>query len=341
MLWGQREVSVVTSMVSSFRVMVEPQEGGTYQEMLVLARRAERLGFGGFFRADHYHPMNVPLTSDATDCWAVLAGLARDTSTIRLGSLVSPMTFRHPSEFAKIVATVDQMSGGRLEVGMGAGWFEQEHIAYGLPFLSAGGRLDRLEESLEVCTRLWGDGPASFEGKLFQLKEAPGHPKPLQRPHPPIIIGGGGGTRRTPRLAARFADEFNFYGAVELNLASGERKVFALSRQRVLDACREIGRDPGTLRFSWAGPTVVGADEQDLRRRAQIRLDYNGQRDEVGGWIERMRSHGMFVGTVDQVADQIRELAGAGCTRWYLELVPVDDHGMLDLIANELAPRCA
>src|SRR5687768_15296698 len=150
--------------------MVEPQEGGTYEDMLALAQRAEALGFDGFFRSDHYHPMNVPLTSDATDAWAVLAGLARDTERVRLGTMVSPMTFRHPSELAKVVATVDQMSGGRIEVGMGAGWFEKEHVAYGIPFPGPAGRVDRLEESLEVCTRLWGDGPATFEGKLFSLK---------------------------------------------------------------------------------------------------------------------------------------------------------------------------
>ena len=318
--------------MSDFCVMVEPQEGGTYEEMLDLAQRAEKFGFGGFFRSDHYHPMNVPLESDSTDAWAVLAGLARDTGTIRLGTMVSPMTFRHPSELAKVVATVDRMSGGRIEVGMGAGWFEKEHTAYGLPFPDAKGRVDRLEESLEVCTRLWGDGPATFEGELFSLKDAPGHPKPVQRPRPPIIIGGGG-PKRTPALAARFADEFNVFG--------GDKNVFVERKQRVADACQQIGRDPSALRYTWAGPTIVGTDEGDLRRRSQRRLDYNNQSDEVGGWIQDMRSHGMFIGTVDQVAAQIRELQDAGCQRWYFQLVPVADDGMLEIIANDLAPRLA
>ncbi len=322
----------MANVLSSFAVMLEPQEGGTYEEMLGLARRAERLGFGGFFRSDHYHPMNVPLTSDATDAWAILAGLARETETIRLGTMVSPMTFRHPSEFAKVVATVDQMSGGRIEIGMGAGWFAKEHLAFGLPFPPPAGRFDRLEESLEVCTRLWGDGASSFEGKLFSLKEAPGHPKPVQRPHPPIIIGGGG-KRRTPALTARFANECNVFG--------GDRSVFVERQQRVIEACGRIGRDPAELRFSWAGPTIVGTDERDVRRRSQRRLDYNGQSDEVGGWIESMRSHGMFIGTVDQVAEQIAELQRVGCSRWYFQLVPVQDDGMLEIIASELAPRCA
>jgi F420-dependent oxidoreductase-like protein len=318
--------------LASFNVMVEPQEGGTYQDLLELAQRAEALGFGGFFRSDHYHPMNVPPSSDATDAWAVLAGLARETRTIRFGSMVSPMTFRHPSEFAKIVATVDQMSGGRLDVGLGAGWYEKEHLAYGLPFPPPKERVDRLEESLEVCTRLWGDGFASFEGKLFQLQQAPGHPKPVQRPHPPIIIGGKG-PRRVPRLAARFADEFNSFG--------GDSTVFTERKQRVEQACREIGRDPAQLRFSWTGPTIVGADERDLRRRAHVRLDYNGQSDEVDDWIANMRSNGMLVGTVEQVADQIAALEQVGCSRWYFQFVPIDDHGMLELIANQLAPRLA
>ncbi len=322
----------MASIRSSFFTMVEPQEGGTYEELLALARRTEQLGLGGFFRSDHYHPMNVPLTADSTDAWATLAGLARETRAIRLGTMVSPMTFRHPSEFAKIVATVDRMSGGRIEVGMGAGWFEKEHTAYGIPFPDARGRVDRLEESLEVCTRLWADGMPSYEGKLFVLRDAPAHPKPVQRPHPPIIVGGGG-ARRTPMLAARFADEFNVFGATP--------DVFATRKQRVLDACARIGRDPSTIRFTWAGPTVVGTDLQDLRRRSRRRLDYNHQQDDVDEWIESMRAHGTFVGTVDQVADQISALKRLGCSRWYFQFVPIDDDGMLEIVADDLAARVA
>ncbi|MCC6178682.1 MAG: LLM class F420-dependent oxidoreductase [Chloroflexi bacterium] len=311
--------------------MLEPQEGGTYDEMLDLARRAEALGFGGFFRSDHYHPMNVPLTTDSTDAWTVLAGLARDTRRLRLGTMVSPMTFRYPGEFAKIVATVDRMSGGRIEVGMGAGWMEKEHVAYGLPFPDAKGRMDRLEDALEICTRLWSDGIGkSYEGKQFSIKDAPGYPKPVQRPHPPIIIGGGG-ARRTPSLTARFADECNVFG--------GGPAQFTERKQRVEAACRKIGRDPATLRYTWAGPTIVGTDEADLRRRCQIRLDYNNEKDDVGEWIERMRSHGMFIGTIGQVAEQIEALKAVGCTRWYFQFVPVNDYGMLDLIASDLAPK--
>jgi F420-dependent oxidoreductase-like protein len=221
------EQSIVPDVLSSFSVMVEPQEGGTYDDLRSLAQRAEALGFDGFFRSDHYHPMNTPLTSDSSDCWTSLAGLARDTKRIRLGTMVSPMTFYIPGQFAKAVATVDQMSGGRVSVGMGGGWFAKEHAAYGLPFPGAGARLDRLEDALEICTRLWSDGVGhSYEGKQFSIKDGPGYPKPIQRPHPPIIMGGGG-PKRTPMLAARFADEFNTFGGLE---------TFKTRKQRVLDA---------------------------------------------------------------------------------------------------------
>jgi F420-dependent oxidoreductase-like protein len=315
--------------LSDLRVMTEPQEGGTYDDLLSLARRAEAIGFGGFFRSDHYHPMNVPLESDATDAWATLAGLARETSTIRIGVLVSPMTFRNPGEFAKIVATVDQMSGGRLEVGMGAGWFEKEHVAYGLPFPGPAERMDRLEDSLEICTRLWVDGPASYAGRQFSIKDAPGHPKPAQRPRPPIIVGGGG-PKRTPRLAAQFAAEYNSFGA--------RPDVFAERRQRVADACARHGRDPESLAYSIMCPTIVGKDEADLRRRSQARLDYNGQKDDVVEWIRSMQDGGSLVGTLSDVATRMKAVADKGCQRFYLQLVPVDDDGMLELIAEELVP---
>jgi F420-dependent oxidoreductase-like protein len=322
----------VAITLDDFGVMLEPQEGGTYQELADLAQRTEALGFGSFFRSDHYHPMNVPLTSDSSDAWATLAGLARDTKRIRLGTMVSPMTFRYPGEFAKIVATVDQMSGGRIEVGMGAGWFEKEHRAYGLPFPGPRERFDRLEDSLEICTRLWADGVgASYQGHQFSIVDAPGYPKPSQRPHPPIIIGGGG-PKRTPMLTAKFATESNVFG--------GDAGVFATRKQRVIDACAQIGRDPATIRWSWAGCTIVGIDMDDLRRRSQIRLDFNNQKDDVDEWITSMSSHGMFIGTVEQVAAQIKALAAVGCTRWYFQFVPVNDHGMLEIIKERLLPAC-
>ena len=321
----------MANALSTFCVMIEPQEGGTYDEILALAQKAESLGFEGFFRSDHYHPMNVPLESDSSDAWAVLAGLARDTKRVRLGTMISPMTFRYPGEFAKVVATIDQMSGGRIEVGMGGGWFEKEHVAYGLPFPDAKGRLDILEDSLEICTRLWSDGVGhTYEGRAFSIKDAPGYPKPAQRPHPPIIIGGGG-PKRTPRLAAQFGDEFNIFGGIS---------TFNTRKARLLEACKTVGRDPSEIKLTSACVTIVGTDEADLKRRVQIRLDHNGQKDAAADWIATMRKDGWLVGTVDQVAEQVNELKAAGSQRIYFQLVPVNDHGMLEIIANDLAPKC-
>ncbi|MFN8526161.1 MAG: TIGR03560 family F420-dependent LLM class oxidoreductase [Chloroflexota bacterium] len=320
----------MANALASWNIMLEPQEGGTYDEMRSLAQRAEALGFQGFFRSDHYHPMNTPLESDSTDAWAVLAGLARDTKRVRLGTMVSPMTFRYPGEFAKVVATVDMMSGGRIEVGMGAGWFEKEHRTLGIPFPDAKGRFDILEDSLEICTRLWRDGTGTYQGRAFSIQDAPGHPKSVQRPTPPIIIGGGG-PKRTPRLTAMFATECNVFG--------GDHTRFTERKERVTEACKAIGRDPSTITFSWAGCFIVGKDRDDLRRRCQIRLDFNNQKDNVDEWITSMVDGGMMIGTLDEVAAQIRALQAVGATRFYFQLVPVNDYGMLDLIASDLAPK--
>jgi F420-dependent oxidoreductase-like protein len=315
-----------------FCVFLEGQEGGTYEQILADARWGEELGFGGFFRSDHWLPIMSAPTTDATDAWATLAGLARETARIRLGTMVSPVTFRHPSEYAKIVATVDQMSGGRVEAGFGTGWNEAEHAAYGVPFPPLGERFDRLEEALEVCTRLWGEAEAAFEGRHYRLERAPGAPKPAQRPRPSIIVGGKG-PKRTPELAARFADEFNSFG--------GDAAEWGARREQVVRACERLGRDPTSLRCSWAGPTVVGTDERDLRRRAERRMAHTRASGDAGAWIAEQQERGLLVGTVDQVAERIRALRGAGCSRWYLQTVPLGDHEMLELIARELAPLAA
>ena len=315
---------------SDFVVFLEGQEGGTYEEILTVAGQAEDLGFNGLFRSDHWLPIMGDRATDATDAWATLAGLARDTATIRLGTLVSPVTFRHPSELAKVAATIDQMSGGRIEVGFGAGWYEAEHQAYGIRFPPLRERFDRLEESLELCTALWAAGAASFNGRYYQLVDAPAKPKPRQRPHPPIVVGGKG-PRRTPELAARFADEFNSFG--------GDAAEWGSRRQKVVEACERLGRDPGTLRYSWAGATVVGTDEQDLRRRAERRMAHVGAHGDPGGWISEQRGRGLLVGTVEQVADQIGALRRVGCTRWFLQVVPLGDAEMLEIVAREVAPR--
>ena len=213
---------------------------------------------------------------------------------------------------------------------MGGGWFQKEHVAYGLPFPDAKGRLDILEDSLEICTRLWSDGIGhTYEGRTFSIKDAPGYPKPAQRPHPPIIIGGGG-AKRTPRLAAQFADEWNVFGGL---------KTFNERNARVLEACKAIGRDPSTLKITMAGPTVIGVDEADLKKKSQLRLDHNNQKDKVEDWIASMSGDGWLVGTVDQVAEKVNALRAAGAQRIYFQIIPVNDDGQLDIIANELAPK--
>ena len=199
--------------LNGLRVMLEGQEGHSYADILRVACTSEKLGFGGMFRSDHWLPIMGDRQIEATDAWATLAGLARDTTRIRFGTLVSPMTFRHPSELAKQAATVDQMSGGRVEVGFGAGWYEGEHAACGIPFPPLKERFDRLEESLEVCTALWSSAESStFKGRYYSLERAPGRPKPVQQPLPVII--GGRGVKRTPDLTARFAAEYNTGAAI-------------------------------------------------------------------------------------------------------------------------------
>jgi F420-dependent oxidoreductase-like protein len=315
--------------LDQFVVMIEGQEGITYDALLAEARAAERLGYGGLFRSDHWLPIMGGRDIDATDAWATLAGLARETSRIRIGALVSPITFRHPAEMAKIIATVDQMSGGRVDVGLGAGWYEAEHTAHGVHFPGPGERIDRLVETLEVCTRLWADGPSSFEGRYYRLDNAPGSPKPVQRPRPPIITGGRG-PKRAPEVAARFSDEYNTGGTVEQ---------WCERRDRVLAACERVGRDPSTMRFSWFGPTIVGRDEADLRRRVRARMNHVGATGDAGAWIAAQQETGAMVATVDQAVEHIAARRAQGASRWYLQTVPHGDHEMLELIAREVVPR--
>jgi len=308
--------------------MIEGQEGSTYADLLRVAQTAERLGYGGFFRSDHWLPISGGRTLGATDAWATLAGLARDTSRIRLGTLVSPMTFRHPSELAKQAATIDEMSGGRVEVGFGAGWYEAEHAAYGLPFPSMKERFDRMEESLEICTALWSDSDSvTFEGQHFQVRNAPGYPKPLQRPLPVII--GGKGARRTPSLTARFATEFNTGG----NLEDWTERA-----QRARAACEAIGRDPDTLTLSWHAFTIVGATEAEAWQAAEARFKHSGLSGDVRAWVEARGPQGMLFGSAEQAAEQILARAKAGCTRFHLQIVPNPSDEHLEMFASSIIP---
>jgi F420-dependent oxidoreductase-like protein len=300
-----------------FRIFTEPQNGATYDEQLALALTAERLGFDAYFRSDHYLSMRPESGVGPTDSWVTLAGLARETSTIRLGTLVTSATFRWPGLLAIQVAQVDAMSGGRVELGLGTGWFEREHTAYGVPFPER--RFGPFAEQLEIVTGLWAsDGPYSFHGEHYELTDAPGLPKPVQSP-PPVIIGGSG-PKRTPELAARYAQEFNSWYAPPVTLAARIARVHA--------ACEAIDRDPASLVLSIAGTTVVGPDAAVLDRRAAA----------AGQDPARVREAG-FGGTASEVADRLGELRDAGVTRVYFQVLDFADHDQVEYLAAEVLPQ--
>jgi alkanesulfonate monooxygenase len=306
------------------RVFTEPQEGASYDELLAMARVAEERGFDAFFRSDHYLAFAGDGLPGPTDAWVTLAALARDTSSIRLGTLVTSATFRLPGPLAIAVAQVDAMSGGRVELGLGAGWFDGEHEAYGIPFPPLGERFDRLEEQLAVITGLW-DTPAgerfSFDGAHYRLRDSPALPKPVQSPRPPVIVGGGG-ARRTPRLAARFADEFNMpFSSVA---ATGDQ--FA----RVRQALGAAGRDPSSLRLSAAQVLCCGRDRAEVERRAAA----------IDRRVEDLR-HGAVAGTPADVVAKLRELREVGADTVYLQVLDLGDLDHVRLVADEVLPAAA
>jgi F420-dependent oxidoreductase-like protein len=303
------------------RIFTEPQQGATYDDLLAVARLAEELGFDAFFRSDHYLKMgSVSGLPGPTDAWVTLAGLARDTSTIRLGTLVTCATFRLPGPLAITVAEVDAMSGGRVELGLGAGWYEAEHTAYGIPFPPLGERFERLEEQLAIVTGLWAT-PAGerFEhsGRHYSLSGSPALPKPKQSP-PPIIVGGRG-PKRTPRLAATYAAEFN--------AAFAPLDQFEAQRDRVRGACDAIGRDPDTLTLSAALVVCCGADEAEVQRRAAA----------IGREPAELRANGA-AGTPQEVLDTLGAWRAAGITRAYLQVLDLSDLDHLSLLADTVLP---
>jgi F420-dependent oxidoreductase-like protein len=305
------------------RIFTEPQLGASYQTLRTVALAAEELGFDAFFRSDHFLKMgSVSGLPGPTDAWATLAALAVETSRVRLGTLMTAATFRLPGPLAVTVAQVDQMSGGRVEFGLGAGWYEAEHAAYGIPFPPLAERFDVLEEQLEIITGLWGTGEGetfSFSGAHYRLSGSPALPKPAQRPRPPVLIGGAG-PRRTPRLAARFADEFN----------AGFRSVAdsATAFARVREACEAAGRLPATMTFSVAQTVCCGKDEAEFRRRAAA----------IGREPVEIREHGL-AGTPAEVAAKIGEFAEIGAERVYLQVLDLSDLDHLALIASDVAPQ--
>ncbi|MEH1055377.1 LLM class F420-dependent oxidoreductase [Micromonospora sp. CPCC 206171] len=305
------------------RIFTEPQQGAGYDQLLAVARAVEDAGYGAFFRSDHYLKMgSVSGEPGPTDAWTTLAGLARDTSRIRLGTLMTAATFRLPGPLAITVAQVDQMSGGRVELGIGTGWYAEEHTAYGIPFPTLGERFARLEEQLAVITGLW-ETPVgkTFDhpGTYYPVTDSPALPKPVQQPRPPILLGGMG-PKRTPRLAARYADEFN------LPFASIEDTVAQIGRVRA--ACAEIGRDPATMRWSNALVLCCGRDEAEVAHRAEA----------IGREPAELRENGL-AGTPAELVDKIGRYAEAGSERIYLQLLDLTDLDHLELVAAEVMPQ--
>ena len=304
------------------RIFTEPQQGADYQTLRAVALATEELGFDAFFRSDHYLAMGGSGRPGPTDSWVTLGALAVETSRVRLGTMVTAATFRLPGPLAISVAQVDQMSGGRVELGLGSGWFEREHTAYGIPFPSLGERFDRLEEQFAIVTGLWEtpDGETfSFDGTHYQLTDSPALPKPAQRPRPPVIVGGAG-ARRTPRLAARYADEYN----VAFRTVADSAAAFG----RVREACQAAGRDPSSVIYSVAQTVCCGKDEAEFRRRAAA----------IGWEPDRIRETAVG-GTPGEVAAKLAEFADIGAERVYLQVLDLHDLDHLALIASDVMPQ--
>jgi F420-dependent oxidoreductase-like protein len=304
------------------RIFTEPQQGASYGTLRRVAKAAEDLGFDAFFRSDHYLRMGDGTGEPGpTDAWATLAALAVETSTIRLGTLVTAATFRLPGPLAITVAQVDEMSGGRVEFGLGTGWYDGEHRAYGIPFPPLRERFDRFEEQLAIITGLWSTPVGqtfSYDGAYYSLTDSPALPKPVQ-PKVPVIIGGGG-ARRTPALAARYADEFNaaFRPAADV----------AVAVDRVREACAAEGRDPASMIFSTAQVVCCGKDEAELARRAAA----------IGRELPELRKNGL-AGSPAEIVDQLGAFAEAGASTAYLQVLDLADLDHLDLLGSEVLPQ--
>jgi F420-dependent oxidoreductase-like protein len=303
-----------------FCLFVEPQMGMTYEQQRRAAVAAEVAGFDGFFRSDHLLTMGGEGQPGPTDSWVTLGALAGETVRVRLGTLMTSATFRHPGLLAVQVAQVDQMSGGRVELGIGAGWFEAEHEALGIPFPPVRERMDRLEEQLQILTGLWsGEGPFDFEGRHYTMNGNPALPRPLQHPRPPILIGGLG-ARRTPALAARYADEFNMFAPT---FEQFENRVETAHAQ-----CEAIDRDPASLRVSVVQTVCCGINQADVERRARrIGRDVRDLVENNAG------------GTPDQVVERLEKWRDRGVVRVYLQLLDIDDLDQVALLAEQVLPR--
>lgn len=307
-----------------FRIFTEPQQGASYIDLLRIARTTEDAGYDAFFRSDHYLAMgDADGLPGPTDSWVTLGALGRETSRIRLGTLVTSATFRLPGPLAVAVAQADDMSGGRIELGLGSGWFAEEHSAYGIPFPSLGERFERYTEQLEILTGMWATPPGelfSHHGRHYTVVDSPCLPRPVQQPGPPVIVGGMGKVR-TPALAARFAAEFNVPFSAPDEVAA--------QFERVRAACRDAGRDPGELTYSVAQVLCLGKDDAEVARRAAA----------IGRDVDELRENGL-AGTPAQVVDRLgRWRDVTGTTRVYLQILDLSDPAHIEDFAAEVVPQ--
>ena len=294
--------------------MIEGQEDVTWADWVALAETCERLGIEALFRSDHYLSVVGERGRGSLDAWGTINALAAITTDLRLGALVSPATFRHPSVFAKLATTADHVSGGRIEVGLGAGWMEAEHRAYGFAFPPLRDRMDMYAEQLEIVHRSWEPGPFSFAGRHYTVEDLDALPKPVQQPHPNFIVGGGAAPRGAA-LGAKWADEYNF--------AYVTPDVAAERRAAIHAACRDAGRDPSTMVVSMMNAVVLGRDRDEVQRRA----------DALGNVMDAW-----ILGTPGEVIDRLREYEQAGVQRLFLQHLAHRDLDMLELFASEVMP---
>jgi F420-dependent oxidoreductase-like protein len=312
-------------------LMVEGQEDVTWEQWLALARACEEHGLEGLFRSDHYAPIGGPADGSSLDAWATISALAARTEGIRLGTLVSPVTFRHPSVLAKMVVAADHVSGGRVELGMGAGWYHGDHDRFGFEFSSTAVRMRMLAEQLEIVHRQWHGERFSFEGHHYRLRDCVSMPTPVQDPHPPLIVGGSAGAA-SARLAAIWADEYNTVFASPDEC--GHR------RTRVADAWEREGRDPSTLRFSLMTGCIVGKDRDEVLRRAGRVADKGGDHATPDDFLRQVEGQ-WVVGNVDQAVARLQALSEAGVDRIMLQHLAHDDLEMVALIGREVVPAVA
>jgi F420-dependent oxidoreductase-like protein len=301
-----------------FRVFVEPQQGASYADQLAVAKAAESLGYSAFFRSDHYLAMGGDGLPGPTDSWVTLGALARETSTIRLGTMVTSATFRHPGPLAISVAQVDEMSGGRVDLGIGAGWFDEEHAAYAIPFPPLGERFERLTEQLEILTGMWATPVGQkfdYTGKHYSIVDSPALPKPAQLPCPPIVIGGSG-PKKTPMLAARFATEFN----VPFDSLDVIKKQF----ERVSTAVSEAGRPADSMTYSACFVLCAGRDDAEVARRAAT----------IGREVDELQENTPLVGSPAEIVDKLGAFGEAGVQRVYLQMLDAADLDHLELFAD-------